>query len=75
MLTSIPIASAQTLTLADISGEIALVECTPDCVEVTTSLSNTHSFVCDTNAFHLTKMMQYTVLALMIGLQRQGFKL
>lgn len=58
-LHQLPIASAQTLTLADISGEIALVECTPDCVEVTTSLSNTHSFVCDTNAFHLTKMMQY----------------
>lgn len=58
-LHQLPIASAQTLTLADISGEIALVECTPDRVEVTTSLSNTHSFVCDTNAFHLTKMMQY----------------
>ena len=58
-LHQLPIASAQTLTLADISGEIALVECTPDRVEVTTSFSNTHPFVCDTNAFHLTNMMQY----------------
>ena len=58
-LHQLPVASAQTLTLADTSGKIALVECNSECVEVATSLSNTHSFVCATNAFHLTKMMDY----------------
>ena len=58
-LHQLPIASAQTLTLADTSGEIALVECNSERIEVTTSLSNTHSFVCDTNTFHLTKMTEY----------------
>lgn len=58
-LHQLPVASAQTLTLADTSGKIALVECNSDRVEVITSLSNTHSFVCATNAFHLTKMTEY----------------
>ena len=58
-LHQLPVASAQTLTLADPSGEIALVECNSECAEVVSSLSNTRSFVCDTNAFHLAKMTRY----------------
>ncbi len=58
-LRKLPIASAQTLTLADTSGEIALVECNSEHVEVITSLDNTHSFVCATNTFHLEGMKEY----------------
>ena len=61
-LHQLPIASAQTLTLADTSGKIALVECNSEHVEhveVTTSLSNSYPFVCATNTFHLTNMTNY----------------
>lgn len=58
-LRRLPIASAQTFTLADTSGKIALVECNLERVEVTASLSSHHPFVCATNKFHLTKMEEY----------------
>ena len=58
-LNQLPIASAQTLTLADTSGKIALVECNSERTEVMTSLSGTDSYICATNAFHFTKMREY----------------
>lgn len=57
-LRRLPIASAQTLTLADTSGRIALVECNAERVEVR-SWSDTDSFVCATNAFHLANMAEF----------------
>ncbi|OUQ35309.1 C45 family peptidase [Faecalibacterium sp. An122] len=58
-LHQLPVASAQTLILADMSGKLALVECDSECVEVISSWSETHSFVCATNAFHLARMAEY----------------
>lgn len=58
-LRRLPIASAQTLTLADTSGKTALVECAPGRVEVTASLGGRHPFVCATNMFHLAEMKDY----------------
>ena len=58
-LHQLPIASAQTLILADASGKIARVECNWERVEMITSLSISQPFVCATNAFHLTKMLDY----------------
>lgn len=55
----LPIASAQTLILADTSGSVALVECNSERIQTTMSLSNHHSFVCATNKFHLTEMIGY----------------
>ncbi len=57
-LHQLPIASAQTLTLADSSGEIALVECNTERIESITS-SNGQPVVYATNTFHLTKMEKY----------------
>ncbi|MBS6924466.1 MAG: linear amide C-N hydrolase [Lachnospiraceae bacterium] len=58
-LYQLPIASAQTLILADTSGSVALVECNSERIQTTMSLSNHHSFVCATNKFHLTEMIGY----------------
>ena len=58
-LGQLPLASAQTLILADASGAIALVECNSRRVETVASLSDSRPFVCATNAFHLGKMKAY----------------
>lgn len=55
-LRRLPIASAQTLTLADASGNIALVECDAERTEIAASWSDGRPFVCATNAFHLEGM-------------------
>ena len=55
----LPIASAQTFTLADTTGKIVLVECNGEHVQCTDSLSGTSSFVCATNTFHLGEMTEY----------------
>ena len=57
-LHQLPIASAQTLTLADSSGEIALVECNAERIESITS-SDGQPVVYATNTFHLAKMEEY----------------
>ena len=57
-LHQLPIASAQTLTLADSSGEIVLVECNAERIESITS-SNEQTVVYATNTFHLAKMEEY----------------
>lgn len=49
----LPIASAQTLTLADTTGEIAVIECNSERIECVTSLTEARPFVCATNLFHL----------------------
>ena len=54
----LPIASAQTFTLADTTGKIALVECNGEHVQCTDSLSGMSSFVCATNTFHLGEMTE-----------------
>lgn len=58
-LGQLPLASAQTLILADRTGKIVLAECNPERVETAASLSDTCSFVCATNTFHLEKMKAY----------------
>ena len=57
-LHQLPIASAQTLTLADASGTITLVECHSERIEITASLDHNRSFVCSTNMFHLSGMAE-----------------
>ena len=59
ILHQLPIASAQTLTLADVTGEIAVVECNSERIKFVKSQSTNGSFVCATNAFHLTEMTGY----------------
>ena len=58
-LYQLPIASAQTFTLADTTGKTALVECNGEHIQCTDSLSETSSFVCATNTFHLEEMAEY----------------
>lgn len=53
----LPIASAQTFTMADTSGEIAVVECYCDGLEIIRP-SVDRPFVCETNAFHAPTMQQ-----------------
>lgn len=55
----LPIASAQTFTMADTTEKNALVECNGEHVQCTNSLSGTSSFVCATNTFHLEEMAEY----------------
>lgn len=56
-LHSLPIASSQTFTMADCTGEIALVECNAEQVAVRQGLQQ--PFVCATNRFHLEEMQPY----------------
>lgn len=58
-LHSLPIASSQTFTMADCTGEIALVECNAEQVAVRQSLQQ--PFVCATNRFYLEEMQQYNL--------------
>lgn len=55
----LPIASAQTFTLADAAGEIAVVECSGERVECVKPSSETRPFVCATNTFHLPNLPVY----------------
>jgi len=54
-LKRLPIASAQTITLADVSGDIALVECDCSGMEVVRPRASA-PFVCAVNAFHSPAM-------------------
>lgn len=54
----LPISSAQTITLADKSGDIAVVECNPENVIVLRPEPNTH-FVSTTNNFYSLEMKPY----------------
>lgn len=54
----LPIASAQTLTLADKSGEIAVVECNPRNIEVIRPRAG-EQFVATANNFNSDKMQPY----------------
>jgi predicted choloylglycine hydrolase len=57
-LRTLPIASAQTLTIADRSGEIAVVECNPKEIEVIRPRSG-EQFVVTANNFNSEKMRVY----------------
>ncbi len=57
-LHKLPIASAQTLTIADKSGEIAVVECNPKDIEVIHP-NNGEQFVATANNFNSEKMQLY----------------
>ncbi|MEY8336743.1 C45 family peptidase [Lachnospiraceae bacterium 62-35] len=52
----LPVGSAQTFTLADSGGEIAVIECNGERSEVRTSFCNHEPLVCATNRFHLSGM-------------------
>ena len=58
-LYQLPIASAQTLTLADTMGAIAVIECNAEQIKVEKTLNSNLSFVCATNTFHLPEMVGY----------------
>lgn len=56
----LPIASAQTFTIADASGEIAVMECNCDAVDVLRP-DAAHPYVCATNRFHSPRMERFNV--------------
>lgn len=56
---SLPIASAQTLTLADSSGDIGLIECNSERIASRRFWGKAEGFVCATNTFHLPEMTMY----------------
>ncbi len=56
----LPISSAQTFTIADALGSIALVECNGE--KVTVIRPGLHPFVCATNLFHAPEMTAYNNL-------------
>lgn len=56
----LPISSAQTLTVADASGEIAVIECCSEKVEIMRP-SDVHPYVCATNHFHSASMKEFNV--------------
>ncbi len=59
-LYQLPIASAQTLTLADTMGAIAVIECNAEQIKIEKTLnSNLAFFVCATNTFHFPEMIGY----------------
>lgn len=55
----LPIASAQTFTVVDASGNSAVIECCSERVESSETLCAGKKFVCATNAFHLPAMREY----------------
>lgn len=57
-LQQLPIASAQTFTIADRTGDIAVVECNPVSLEVIYPCSN-NCFVAATNHFNSTTLQDY----------------
>ena len=58
-LYQLPIASAQTLTLADTMGAIAVIECNAEQIKTEKTLNSNLAFVCATNTFHLPGMVGY----------------
>lgn len=56
----LPISSAQTFTVADSSGDIAVIECCSEKVAIIHP-SDQVSYVCATNVFHSTPMMEYNL--------------
>lgn len=52
----LPIGSAQTLTVADPSGDMAVIECNAVQKKMGRPTSQNHPFVCATNVFHLPGM-------------------
>ncbi|MBS6397556.1 MAG: linear amide C-N hydrolase [Clostridiales bacterium] len=59
LLNSLPIASAQTLTLADLTGDIAVVESNSVKIKIVRPEGREPSFVCATNIFHHPEMQIY----------------
>lgn len=55
-LKALPIGSAQTLTLADAKGHLALVECDAERIEMTGPNDPENPYVCATNVFHLPQV-------------------
>lgn len=55
----LPISSAQTFTLADADGHIAVIECNAKCTEIIHSINEEIPFVCATNIFHHPAMLIY----------------
>ena len=60
-LERLPVGSAQTLTLADPAGNMAVAECCAEKTEVILPAGRERPFVCATNAFHSAAMQQYLV--------------
>lgn len=58
-LKTLPIGSAQTLTLADEKGNLAVVECNAERIETTGPADQESPFVCASNVFHLPRMRSY----------------
>lgn len=56
----LPISSAQTLTVADVAGNIAVIECCAEKVEIIRPSGN-HPYVCATNHFHAEAMKEFNV--------------
>ena len=63
-LQSLPIASAQTIILADAAGKIALVECDSDGIEVAPSMIDDGKFVCAVNRFNLERMAEHNCVGI-----------
>lgn len=59
-VTNLPIASAQTFTVADVSGDIAVVECCSEKIHILRP-AGAHPYVCATNIFHSVSMKKYNV--------------
>ena len=55
----LPISSAQTFTLADTTGNIAVIECNAKRTEIIHSINKEISFACATNVFHHPAMLTY----------------
>jgi len=55
----LPIASAQTFTLADAAGTIAVIECNSENIKFSKVKQTETGFVCATNVFHHSEMMVY----------------
>lgn len=55
----LPISSAQTFTLADTTGNIAVIECNAKRTEIIHSINKKIPFVCATNIFHHPNMLIY----------------
>lgn len=59
----LPIGSAQTITVADAKGKIAVIECNSEKITVTLP-SKEHPFVCAANIFHSDEMLALQNLAI-----------
>jgi len=60
-LKMLPIGSAQTLTIADPEGNIAVAECNARQMEVIRPENTKTAFVCATNTFHIPDMTPYNM--------------